>query len=445
MGAVALGERVTRALTSLVEQRSVAIRQLVSLLMRRVAERGFLRNVAAVAATRRAVNRDLLAKISRLPAEHIPLITECIEYGGSEVVLSSLVSSALREYFFRNEPNINVEDAHSELAQFHAAADGARSLRAIDTSRKVEAWIEKVHHLAHAGAAGSVEWTKQDLPAPEWYWDRGRYLSMVKRAYVEAAEVYMAATRAFPGDDYSWHYLGYNLEKAKAEPARALEAYAKAVSLSKASTWWNSRLVTFLIDQRRWPDACAEWRRALARVDPDGSVAAENPYVVQHFHYWVAKAWLRNTQQLECLKVTDGVPERFQNIQLAGRQDAVTDLNEEAMAGIKKERVLFEEFLAERTTSTADHVLWGQAQTLWTDIAERYPRLPAPAAFHDGEEDVAVLAWSLPDWYCEVRTPRQGSNAWFCKQRTGTFDDAGQFAALPSEEFLAALESLLHG
>jgi hypothetical protein len=63
------------------------------------------------------------------------------------------------------------------------------------------------------------------------------------------------------------------------------------LQLADRTTWWNGRLVTFLIRQGRFVEAREEWKRALMRVDPGGDIVQRSPVVAEELHRWVARAW----------------------------------------------------------------------------------------------------------------------------------------------------------
>jgi hypothetical protein len=145
-------------------------------------------------------------------------------------------------------------------------------------------------------------------PAREFLWDRARSLS--RRAHFEhrpqlflqAADIYrdIVSTRE---DAYSWHYLGYNLDHAGEDRKSVESAFKKAVSLERDNTWWNSRLVTFLIHQARYVDAEREYREACERLHADEPTDPE--HLAVHFLRWIAKAWLDVAEVRRARQVID--------------------------------------------------------------------------------------------------------------------------------------------
>lgn len=247
--------------------------------------------VRALVLARTVLPRSDVESLMATSPEHVPLLTQCVGYGGDEVRVSDGIRRKLARFLHAHEP-AKSDEAHAALARLYAARDGAASL-ADAPPNGVVPWLERTHHLARSN---DVEgWRALQLPARELFWDRGYYLSRVKRDYPAAVAVYRECVKRFPDDDYAHHYIGFNLERAGLERARAEAAYRKALTCGgargSANPWWNSRLVTFLIRQGRLYEASREWDAALGRVDPEGERGEVDRWLVEHFHYWVAAAW----------------------------------------------------------------------------------------------------------------------------------------------------------
>src|SRR5690606_23450164 len=80
------------------------------------------------------------------------------------------------------------ENDHKKLAEYWKTLDGATSPTKLQPE-ELRAWCEKVHHISQSGDQADA-WDEFDLVAPNFYWDRGRYLSITKKNYRLAAEVY---------------------------------------------------------------------------------------------------------------------------------------------------------------------------------------------------------------------------------------------------------------
>ena len=204
-------------------------------------------------ALRRPVLRDEACLLSAIPDGHQPLVLECVGYGASETRVSTVLRTMLADRL-----GIVEEGLHADLASHYSKADGAASPVGL-AGPALRAWCEKAHHLAHAGEAGTSSWAELDLVAPNLYWDRGRYLSQELRDYSAAAHVYQKCVEKFPEDDYAWHYLGFNLDRAGAPTEPVVKAYRKAVELNPEHPWWNSRLVIRLIASEQSTEAQSEW------------------------------------------------------------------------------------------------------------------------------------------------------------------------------------------
>ena len=239
------------------------------------------------------LSRDELLAVTQVPDEHAALITECIGYGDpvrvSETLRARLAGPAMEE-------RAHLEDAHLGLASHFEKQDGVADPRSVAGVDKMSAWVEKVHHLGRAGAAGVDRWVKLEMPSPDFYWDRARFLSIDLKDYTGAAEVYRRCVEKFSADDYAHHYLAWNLEHARGEWNEVRAHYAEAVRHNPTNPWWNSRLVCALIRQGRYLEAETAWREALDRVDPDGTVTARSPWLACHFIGGLRKSGLKRVR-----------------------------------------------------------------------------------------------------------------------------------------------------
>lgn len=256
--------------------------------------------VACFLAARTAIRRDRLVALTKIPEDHEPLLSECIGYGEDRVRVSWSVRYKLASFLRKH---LRDPGAHSALADHYGEEDGAPTLAEASGVRAL-AWLERAHHLAHSNRQD--EWSNLQLPCREMYWDRGRYLSRVKKDYAAAADVYRACVQRFPTDDYSHHYLAFNLDQAGLNRDEVRREYQLAVTCNaeaEDNPWWNGRLVTSLIRQGLLFDAQTEWNLALDRVDPELTRAKSDKWLAEHFFYWVAAAWLEA-----------GYPERARNV-----------------------------------------------------------------------------------------------------------------------------------
>lgn len=248
-------------------------------------------------------------RISSLPEEHLPLLTWCVGSGTGEVHVDERVRRmVLRLTGGGGLHPLAEPQAHLELARFHQQLDGALGPQQL-TGPTVLHWLERVHHLGHAGEAGAAEWASLQLPAREFYWDRARALSIELRDYLGAAAVYrQCLDRVHSEDAYSWHYLAFNLDRAGQRRDEVEQGFRKAVELEPDNPWWNSRRVTFLIEQSRFREAEQEWRAAQERLDPDGSLVRVGPSLALNVHRWVVRAWLERDEVARARRVFDAIP-----------------------------------------------------------------------------------------------------------------------------------------
>jgi tetratricopeptide (TPR) repeat protein len=258
---------------------------------------------------RRPISREVACAIARVPDGHQALITDCLGEGGD--VLE--VDEGLREGLRARRPVWGQSPGadplvHVALADYHQSLDGAPGPKAAWS--QITHWLEKAHHLGLSGSLGAERWERLERPTRELYWDRARSLSLDHQQYLEAARLYQECIDRFDRRDaYSWHYLGYNLDRAGVRRKEGERAFRKAVELRPDHPWYNGRLVTFLIDQARFRAAQEEWGDALERMDPDGENVAESPWLAKEAHRWVVKAWLRFGEVRRARKVLDDIPE----------------------------------------------------------------------------------------------------------------------------------------
>ncbi len=265
----------------------------------------------AVASARFPLPTEVAVELSGLSERDRPLLTQCIGYGDDKLRMPEPVRDALRAE--REQP-------HVALAWHYQQADGAVSPMNL-VGDKARAWLEKAHHLAHVSdeaiTGDRQRWSDLDCPARHLQWDRARFLSKVQHKYEEAAKLYRCCIDRFGDDDYSWHYLGFNLAKSSAKARDAETALRKAIQPTwpdgmdnpgERNPWWNTRLVTHLIAHGRFVAAQAAWGQAIDAIDPDRKRVAENSWLARHLHKWVVREWLNAGEVAKARAVFDEIP-----------------------------------------------------------------------------------------------------------------------------------------
>ncbi len=288
-----------------------SVRVLQTRLMRALVARPQLAAAAyRLAMARRPVPVARLTELTEVPDDHAPLLEHCLAYGSPGVRMHEVVRSGVVN--LRGDPRLRgplfhtEEDSHGRYARHHGALDGTSSM--LDSRSPLD-WLERVHHLAHAGPEAEDEWASLELASREQYWDRGRALSRHGH-HAAAAKVYRACLERFgERDAYAQHYLGFNVDRGAGPFEAAREAYAKAVALDAANPWWNGRLVTFLIRNSQFLDARRAWDEALTNVDPnDVVVHSDDGWLAKHLHRWVVTAWLEVGQVELAREAFDAIP-----------------------------------------------------------------------------------------------------------------------------------------
>ncbi|MEZ4444914.1 MAG: tetratricopeptide repeat protein [Polyangiaceae bacterium] len=335
VGAVGLGARAETMAEALEQPNARALHLLTDEIVDRLRSPGrepVRQAVERQVLARRPIEREALEVLAAVPDEHLPLLTDCVGYGEDEVRISANTRHVLLSKLLptrREGHDVDLLEHHRALADHYARLDGKPDI--VDTEgASTTAWLERMHHLAFVDPSAS-----EHLPCRELYWERGRELSKNRRDYRAAAEIYRACVGRFPHDDYAWHYLGFNLERAGMERSTAQQAYERAVELAPDNPWWNSRLVTFLIGQGKLRSARQTWRDAVNRVDPDGDRSAESQWLGEHFYRWVSRAWLEAGSAADAFEVLQGLDEDLRRTPiLRALEERVLDAVEsEALGG----------------------------------------------------------------------------------------------------------------
>lgn len=357
----------------------VAISHLVGQLASRLRQHPLLlEGVHRLMSLRRPISPEDLAALTGLPTTDLPLLTHCVGYG-TPVRTSHLVRDELRRAL---EVGPVTAETHLQFAALYRHQDGVPSPADVKSPTQMSAWIERAHHLAHAGPGGASEWATLALPSPEFYWDRARFLSRVLRDFEGAAALYAECKQRFPQDDYAAHYVAHNRWKAGQKTAEVSDQYAHAVSLSKDNPRWNQRYIVSLIELERFSEARRAWTAALAAIDPDGSRSRVDPWLLENLHLNVAKTWNRLGSWHDALRTVGHLRELFSTHQEL--QTLLTSIE----ATRKEEWSAFDAWVGRRSGSQ-----WSRASTLAARLRKELPMLPVPAA-SEGEDESAALTWS---------------------------------------------------
>jgi tetratricopeptide (TPR) repeat protein len=314
------------------------------------------------------------------------LFTGCLAYG-DPVRVPALVSSQLHAKLGVAPQE---EAAHGSLAAAFKALDGVASPSQAAPGALLH-WSEKLHHLAHGGEATRSEWSAQEHVFPSTLWERARAESLAHR-YQQAIDIYQLGVSRFGRDDYGWHYLGFNMQRAKFPAEQYLAPLQRAVQLAPENPWWNSRLISLLArtDPARSREEC---ERALVRVDPSGDRALEGTDFADQFHYWVAKAWWDAGRGDEALKLLDRVLG-------LGASDA--SRTAELRDAILREREAFRDYLDHGLGVRgvpADVVARASAVWDWLETSFTYVPVPSTGTRAHGGTD---LTWRIGGWNVEV-------------------------------------------
>jgi len=306
VGLVALGVPASEVVRKVRGTTTTDVDQLVRLY-------GTLLNGSEHAALRRSVRRLLLAR-SSLPTDTAleivaappgmePLFTVCLGYGKTSLRVPPAVRTPLLKSL--RFDSADEESVHERIARHHANLDGAENPTdaAKGSNGTLVHWLEKVHHLAHAGVGGKDEWESQRLESREFLIDRARSLSVEARDYAGAAELYRKCIDLRADDAYAFHYRGYNLDKLGADAAEVERCYIEARRLDPRNLFHNSRLVTFYIERARYRDAETAFEDALEHLD-----TRDPSEVFWHNTTHVVQAWLEVGEVRRARDAMDTVP-----------------------------------------------------------------------------------------------------------------------------------------
>jgi len=405
VGATALGHDHDEVLVAL--RSRMAIPDLARLVCDRLrGDQAAVEVVARFLAVRRPMKADAVSSLTGAQPELLPLLTMCIGYGGDTVRVTPLVRSILRRVLGTSSRDLS--STHEALAGHYRAADGALSPVALD-SQRTRAWCEKVHHLGHAGDAGAAAWAKQELPSPEFYWDRGRRLSITEHKYNAAADVYRACAVAFPQDDYAWHYHAWNLQRGRGAVREVERAYRRAVEIAPENPWWNARLVTFLAVSGQPQESRREWQSAVERVDPEGTQARSGPWLSQNFHLQVCREWIRSGRSTWAQEVVRLVP-------LPQRSRGPWKFFARRISEGDRRLVEYLSSLERRHDLTGTHAQYIHRCWAWMK-ASLGEELPLPMAEPTADGERFQFAWSYRSVLVEVEVLPTGGVQWFAKDR----------------------------
>lgn len=262
-----------------------------------------------LAAVRLSLTKEEILRVvdSAEGSEEAIFLTECLAFGDENLLMTE--SLRLRLLSDVGSQEVDLDGVHLRAASAYAARDGALSpeLCQGQTGRN---WMERIYQLSQAGPDAQGDWEEAVRPLSEvpreLVWERARRLSRSRR-YGEAAGLYAKLLdRPGPGLDYTREYYWYNREKDPADPVtgrEVIEGYRSAVEPSPDNPWWNSRLMTCLIDRARFEEARSEWSVVLQRLSVHCSSEEREIRLLRHIFSWVASAWLNRGFPLDAFSV----------------------------------------------------------------------------------------------------------------------------------------------
>lgn len=305
VGALALGASAPEVQAILEESPSTFNAMLRVLIERLSRDERRARAVGRVACSRHPLPIATALEVAGLPDGDRTLLTECIGYGRADLRITEQLRQQLVNRFAR--PGLDRIGTQEDWSKTHTILAGAH--RSLDgTARPEDAapgavvhWLERAHHTAEAGPAATALWDELEFQPRELLWQRGRSLSRDYQRYQDAADVFRQCTDRWPDHAYSWHYLGYNLDRGHLQLNDADRAYRHAIALEENNPWYNARYVAFLARRGRARAAIEEWERVRTRLSLPDTTADE--WIARNVHVQVVHAWLVAGAPGEALEV----------------------------------------------------------------------------------------------------------------------------------------------
>jgi len=260
---------------------------------------------------RRPLEPAAIEPLTELHGDDLALVATCVAHGGDRLQVAEPARTALIEHLDGLDPAIprsELEAGHRILAEHYHAIEGAARIDGLPPPGAV-AWLEKLHHLAHGGAATADAWRAQRHFARELLWARARAASRA-HDHEQAARLYRDSLGPFGDHPYAHHHYALNLELSHDDPELIEHHHRDAVTFDPENPWWNARLVTSLIARGAHDKARQAWRDATDRVDPAGHRVQETSRLALHLHLPIARQWLAAGQIADARAVLDDVPPR---------------------------------------------------------------------------------------------------------------------------------------
>jgi hypothetical protein len=269
------------------------------------------RDLLRLLLARRPLDPAVAGPLTCTSGEELALITACAADSGDGLRVSEPARAALLEQLHAAGhalPPDEREAAHALLAEHYQTIESAPRIDGLPPAAAV-AWLEKLHHLAHGGAATAGAFRAHRIFARELLWARARWLTEAQHAG-PAASLFRDSLGPFGDHPYAHHYYALNLDRSGDDPEMIERHYRDAVTFEPENPWWNARLLTFLIDLGSHGKARQEWRDTIDRVDPAGRRMNESSSLALYLHLPVAQRWLAGGHAAEARAILDDIPPR---------------------------------------------------------------------------------------------------------------------------------------
>lgn len=253
---------------------------------------GILSTWGRLSLVRRAIPQDLLPELRdpALNATAAAVLEHCILYpdNGGYVLHDTLRADAQERGHWLGKDECR--DSHRHLAEHYRQQFAGREPE--EHPRALLDECEAFHHASRTGDRDFAQGVR--VRFVEQLNILGRVLSRDFHKYVPAADVFARACERDPDNDYSRHYLAFNLDIAAHDAPRAEENYRRAIDLAPWNVWWRSRWISYLVTRGRTAAAREAWFEALDAIRTPFS--GSPPEVYENLHLWVARLLLHRGQ-----------------------------------------------------------------------------------------------------------------------------------------------------
>ncbi|GEM_PF-2794978 len=225
---------------------------------------------ATLALVRSSLTEDLLLEYQPSDPLSMDILRNCLLYKeGEQFFLHDILKR--NDWCRRWLGDAECINRHHALADFFRMSSG-------DTNLTTSSLVDKMETMYHAALAlDTNEKYQQGLFFVEQLDSIARTFSLMGR-YDIASELYRKSIALQPQNDYSHHYLAFNLERQHSSPVDVEKYYRQAININSRNRWWWPRYILFLIRRGRERDARRAWSETMESICVYGREAGSEYY-----------------------------------------------------------------------------------------------------------------------------------------------------------------------